>query len=72
MRVPALAPPEPDRTPWGEPIFVPLDRYRDVVSLTSEELDAGTWGCNSHDDRAWVHAHAHIDLRAIVDRALAP
>src|SRR5436853_424646 len=31
----------------------------------------GTSGCNRHAGRAWVHAHAHIDLQAIVDRALA-
>ncbi len=24
-----------------------------------------------YDDRAWVHAHAHIDLEGIVDRVLA-
>jgi hypothetical protein len=35
-----------------------------------EQLHPGTWGCNSYDDRAWVHAHAHIDLQAIVDRVL--
>ena len=62
---------EPDRTPWGEPVFVPLDRYGDVVRALSEHLDSGTWGCNSHDDRAWVHAQAHIDVQAVVDRVLA-
>lgn len=69
--LPTVPRPAPDRTPWGEPVFVPLDRYRDVVRALKKDLDAGTWGCNSHDGRAWVHAHAHIDLQAIVDRVLA-
>ena len=71
VRLPTVPRPEPDRTPWGEPVDVPLDRYGDVVHALSEQLDAGTWGCNSHDDRAWVDAHAHIDLQGIVDRVLA-
>ena len=71
VRLPTVPRPEPDRTPWGEPVFVPLERYGDVVRALVEQLDAGTWGCNSHDDRAWVDAHAHIDLQAIVDRVLA-
>ena len=71
VRVPTVPRPEPDRTPWGEPVFVPLERYGDVVRALSEQLDPGTWGCNSHDDRAWVDAHAHIDVQAIVDRVLA-
>lgn len=71
VRLPTIPRPEPDRTPWGEPVFVPLDRYGDVVRALSEQLDAGTWGCNSHDDRAWVDAQTHIDLQAIVDRVLA-
>ena len=69
--LPTVPRPEPDRTPWGEPVFVPLERYGDVVRALGEQLDAGTWGCNSHDDRAWVHAHAHIDLEGVVDRVLA-
>lgn len=68
--VPTVPPPVPDRTPWGEPVFVPVDRYGDVVRALYEQLDAGTWGCNSHDERAWVHAHAHIDVQAIVDSVL--
>lgn len=71
VRLPTVPRPEPDRTPWGEPIFVPTERYGDVVGSLAEQLDAGTWGCNSNDDRAWVDAHAHIDLQAIVDRVLA-
>jgi hypothetical protein len=71
VRLPTVPRPEPDRTPWGEPVFVPLERYGDVVRALGEQLDAGTWGCNSYDDRAWVDAHAHIDLQAIVDRVLA-
>ena len=71
VQLPTVPCPEPDRTPWGEPVFVPLERYGDVVRALIEQLDAGTWGCNSHDDRAWVHAHAHINLQGIVDRVLA-
>ena len=71
VRLPAVPRPEPDRTPWGDPVFVPVERYGDVVRALGEQLDAGTWGCNSHDDRAWVDAHAHIDVQAIVDRVLA-
>lgn len=63
--------PEPDRTPWGEPVFVPLDRYGDVVRALQEQLDAQTWGCNNHDGRAWVLARADIDIQPIVDRVLA-
>jgi hypothetical protein len=70
-RVPTVPRPEPDRTPWGEPVFVPVERYGDVVRALGERLDLGTWGCNSHDDRAWVAAHADIDLQAIVDRVLS-
>jgi hypothetical protein len=71
VRLPTVPRPEPDRTPWGEPVFVPLDRYGDVVRALAQQLEAGTWGCNSHDDRGWVLAHAHIDLQAIVEGALA-
>ncbi|MGH9279112.1 MAG: Clp protease N-terminal domain-containing protein [Acidimicrobiales bacterium] len=72
LALPPVPRPEPDRTPWGEPVFVPLDRYGDVVRALRAQLDAGTWGCNTHDDRAWVHGHAHIDMPAIVERVLAP
>lgn len=68
--LPAVPRPEPDRTPWGQHVFVPLERYGDVVRALSEQLNPGTWGCNSYDDRAWVDAHANIDLQGIVDRVL--
>lgn len=71
VRLPTVPHPEPDRTPWGGPVFVPLERYGDVVRALGDQLDTGTWGCNSYDNRAWVDAHAHIDLQAIVDRVLA-
>lgn len=71
VRVPTVPLPEPDRTPWGEPVDVPKDRLRDVIMFLKDRLPLGTWGCNTHEERAWVIAHAHIDLHALVDEALA-
>lgn len=71
VRVPTVPLPEPERTPWGEPVDVPKDRLRDVIMFLKDRLPLGTWGCNTHEERAWVIAHAHIDLHALVDEALA-
>lgn len=49
-----------------------LARMGEVVARLSADLPLGTWGCNSHDGREWVVAHASIDLAAIVDDVLAP
>jgi hypothetical protein len=71
VTLPATALPEPDRRPWGERIFVPADRIHDVVDLLVERLGPGRFGFNTYDGRAWVMAHADVDLRALVDEALA-
>lgn len=71
IRVPAAPLPEPDRTPWGEPVDVPKERLRDVIMFLKSRLPLGSWGCNTHEERAWVIAHADIDLEALVDEALA-
>lgn len=70
VSVPSLPFPQPDRVPWGEPIPVPLNRLMDVAGRLGEELPLGTWGINQHDGEGWVVAHACIDLRPIVQRAL--
>lgn len=69
--VPEVALPQPDRTPWGEKVIVPLERMNDVVARLSADLTRGTWGCNSHDGRGWVVAHASVDLIAIVAKVLS-
>jgi hypothetical protein len=70
VRLPAAGLPEPDRRSWGEPVFIPTDRVRDVIDLLVERLGPGRFGFNNHDGRAWVIALADIDLRALVDEAL--
>lgn len=72
VALPAVPVPQPDRTPWGERVYVPAERMGEVVARLSADLPLGTWGCNSHDGREWVVAHAIIDLAAIVDDVLAP
>ena len=69
--VPAVPLPEPDRSPWSDRIFVPPDRLSVVVDLLVERLPPGTFGVNTHEGRAWVMAHADIDLQALVDEALS-
>jgi len=71
VAVPTLPLPHPDRTPWGERVYVPAERMKDVVARLSADLPPGTWGCNSHEGREWVVAHAVIDLAGIVDDVLA-
>jgi ATP-dependent Clp protease ATP-binding subunit ClpA len=71
VRIPNVPLPAPDRRPWGDRIFVPADRLRDVVDLLVERLQAGTFGFNTHEGQAWVMAHAEIDLQALVDEALS-
>jgi hypothetical protein len=71
VTLPAVPLPEPDRRPWGERIFIPIDRAKDVLSLLAEHLGPGRFGFNTHDGRAWVMAHADVDLQALVDEALS-
>jgi ATP-dependent Clp protease ATP-binding subunit ClpA len=71
VAVPTSPLPQPDRTPWGERVYVPAERMKDVVARLSADLPPGTWGCNSHEGREWVVAHAVIDLAGIVDDVLA-
>lgn len=71
VSVPSLPFPQPDREPWGERIPVPLHRLMDVAGRLAEELRLGTWGINQHDGEGWVVAHASVDLRPAVERALA-
>ena len=66
IAVPELPIPEPDRIPWGERVDVPPDRLEEVRRALLDELPAGTWGFNRIGERAWVIAHAGIDLEAIV------
>ena len=68
---PALPVPQPDRTPWGDKVYVAPERMDDVVGRLARDLPMGSWGCNSHDGRQWVVAHAHIDLAAIVAEVVA-
>lgn len=55
----------------GERVYVPAERMKDVVARLSADLPPGMWGCNSHEGREWVVAHAVIDLAGIVDDVLA-
>jgi ATP-dependent Clp protease ATP-binding subunit ClpA len=71
VRLPAAPLPEPDRRPWGERIFIPEERIRDVLEVLIERLGPGRFGFNTHEGRAWVMAHADIDLQALVDEALS-
>jgi hypothetical protein len=71
IATPAPPLPEPDRTPWGERVDVPAGRMSDVIARLTRDLPLGSWGCNSHDGRDWVVAHAHIDLAAIVAEVVA-
>jgi ATP-dependent Clp protease ATP-binding subunit ClpA len=71
VRIPSVPFAEPDRRPWGDRIFVPADRLRDIVDILVERLQPGTFGVNTHEGQAWVMAHADIDLQALVDEALS-
>jgi hypothetical protein len=70
VRLPAAPLPEPDRRPWGERIFIPTDRVREVLDVLIERLGPGRFGFNTHEGRAWVLAHADVDLQALVDEVL--
>jgi ATP-dependent Clp protease ATP-binding subunit ClpA len=69
--VPAVPVPHPDHTPWGERVYVPAERMKEVVARLSADLPPGTWGFNRHDGREWVVAHAIIDLVTIVNEVVA-
>jgi len=71
VAVPAVPVPQPDRTPWGERVYVPAERMKDVVARLSADLSPGMWGRNSHEGREWVVAHAVIDLPGMVNDVLA-
>lgn len=71
VRIPNEPLAEPDRRPWGERIFVPADRLRDIVDLLADRLQPGSFGVNIQGGQAWVIAHADIDLQALVDEALS-
>jgi hypothetical protein len=68
---PAAPLPQPDRTPWGEKVYVASERMDEVVGRLARDLPMGSWGCNSHAGRQWVVAYAHIDLAAIVAEVVA-
>ena len=70
--LPALPVPQPDRTPWGERVYVPAERMGEVAARLSADLPLGSWDATITDGREWVVAHAVIDLAAIVDDVLAP
>lgn len=65
--VPAVSLPEPDRRPWGETVYFPVDRLGDVLARLNADLRPGDWGWNRYQERAWADAVAGIDLKAIVD-----
>jgi Clp amino terminal domain, pathogenicity island component len=72
VQVPAAPLPEPDHTPWGGPVYVPLDRLQEVIDLLAKSLPMGSWGFNHHEGRAWVDGQAHLDLRAILGPLALP
>jgi ATP-dependent Clp protease ATP-binding subunit ClpA len=68
VRLPHVPLPMGEPTSWGEPVFVPLERLDEVRAKLGVELPAGGWGFNENGRRAWVVAHANIDLRSILGR----
>ncbi|HEV3496091.1 MAG TPA: hypothetical protein VHA34_07070, partial [Actinomycetes bacterium] len=69
--VPTVPVAEPDRRPWGETVYFPVDRLDDVLARLDQDLKPGDWGWNHHDGRAWADAVATVDLRAIVEDVLS-
>jgi len=70
VAVPDVPLPQPDRTPWGEKVYLPADRLDDVLVRLRAVLPPGSWGFNSHDGRQWVVAHAAVDLAIIIAEVL--
>lgn len=63
---------EPDRTPWDDPVDVPIGRLDEVLARLNADLRAGSWGFNYQDElTAWVGAHAHLGLAALVADVLS-
>ncbi len=69
--VPGVPLPQPDRTPWGEKVYVPAGRMEDVVARLGAVLPPGSWGFSGHDGLQLVDAHAAVDLEVIVAEVLA-
>lgn len=56
----------------GEQVWFEREHAMDVVHFLGKRIPPGThWGFNYADDRAWVHAEAHVELEALVAEALA-
>ena len=73
VRLPTTPRPERDRTPWGEPVFVPFERLMEAVDrLHAADLPEGSWGFNHYKGRAWVCGYAHLDLRAVLGQLALP
>lgn len=70
VELPVVPLPEPDRRPWGETVYFPLDRLGDVLHRLNADLTPGEWGWNRTGDHAWVDGLATIDIQAIVDDVL--
>lgn len=72
-RLPPTPRPDRDRTPWGEPVYVPYERLMEAVDrLNGADLPLGGWGFNHHETQAWVCGYAHLDLRAILGPLALP
>jgi len=55
----------------GERVWFDRKDVRSVLDYLRQQIPPGTvWGFNYEADRAWVHAEASVDVRALVGEAL--
>ena len=70
--LPSAPLPEQDEIEVGERVWFDRADLSRVIDRLRKDVPAGThWGFNYEADRAWVMAESHVDLEAVVARALA-
>jgi hypothetical protein len=68
--LPGELPPERERPPMGERVWVPRERLMEIVHAVQQETSRLGFNTTA-DGRAWLHAEERVDVQAIADRVLA-
>jgi hypothetical protein len=72
VAVPSTALPPQREIEWGEQVWFDRDKVNSVLDHVRLHFPPDTrWGFNYENDRAWVRAEASVELRALVEGALA-